>query len=117
MFLTNRRRSFHNTAITETGISDHHKLMTSFFRSRFERIPPTKVEYRNYNKFNVSNSLRDLDQEMVQGEMYKYNNDMWSTFSDIFRSVLGRHAPLKWKMIRENQGPFITKQLSKAIMN
>ena len=31
VFLTNRTRSFHNTAITETGISDHHKLITSFF--------------------------------------------------------------------------------------
>ena len=40
--LTNRTRSFHNTAITETGISDHHKLITSFFRSHFERIPPQK---------------------------------------------------------------------------
>ena len=117
MFLTNRTTSFHNTAITETGISDHHKLITSFFRSHFERIPPKKVEYRNYKKFNVTNFLRDLDQEMIQGEMYKYNNDMYSTFSDIFRSVLDRHAPLKWKMIRGNQGPFMTKQLSKAIMN
>ena len=42
VFLTNRTRNFHNTAITETGISDHHKLITSFFRSHFERIPPKK---------------------------------------------------------------------------
>ena len=54
---------------------------------------------------------------MIQGEMYKCNNDMYSTFSDIFRSVLDRHAPLKWKMIRGNQGPFTTKRLSKTIMN
>ena len=54
---------------------------------------------------------------MIQGEMFKYSNDIYSTFSDIFRSVLHRHAPLKWKMIRGNQGLFITKQLSKAIMN
>ena len=47
--------------------------------------------------------------------MYEYNNDMYSTFSDKFRLVLDRHAPLKRKMIRENQGPFMTKQLSKAI--
>ena len=32
LFLTNTTRSFHNTAITETGISDHHKLITSFLR-------------------------------------------------------------------------------------
>ena len=36
VFLTNRKRSFHNMAITEIGISDHHKLITSFFRSHFE---------------------------------------------------------------------------------
>ena len=42
---------------------------------------------------------------------------MYSTFSDIFRSVLDRHALLKWKMIRGNQGPFMTKQISKAIMS
>ena len=117
VFLTNRTRRFHNTAIRETGISDHHKLITSFFRSHFERIPPKKNEYRNYNKFDIKNVLRDLHQEMIQGEMYKYNNDMYSTFSDVFRSVLDRHAPLKMKMIRGNQGPFMTKQLSKAIMN
>ena len=42
---------------------------------------------------------------MIQGKTYKYNNDMYSTFSDIFRLVLDRHAPLKWKMITGNQGP------------
>ena len=69
VFLTNRTRSFHNKAITETSISDHHKLITSFFRSHFERIPPKKVEYRNYRKFDVKFFLRDLDHEMIQGEM------------------------------------------------
>ena len=97
--------------------SYHHKLITSFSRSHFERTPPKKVEYRNYKKFDVTNFLRNLDQKIIQCEMYKYNNDMYSIFSDVFRSVLDRFAPLKRKMIRGNQGPFMTKQLSKAIMN
>ena len=54
---------------------------------------------------------------MIEGELYKYNNGMYSTWSDVFRSVLDRHALLKKKMIRANQGPFMTKQLSEAIMN
>ena len=86
MFLTNRTRSFHNTAIIETGISDHRNLITSFFRSHFERIPPKKFEYRNYKKFDVTSFLRDLDQEMIQSEMHKYYNDMYSAFSDAFKS-------------------------------
>ena len=36
-----------------------------------------------------------IDQEMIQGEMYKYNSDMYSISSDVFRSVLDRYAPLK----------------------
>ena len=59
--------------------------------------------------------LRDIDQEMIQDEMYKYNNDMYSTFSGVFRSVLDRHAPLKRKMIRGNQKPFMTKQQVKQL--
>ena len=46
VFLTNRTRNFHNTVITETGISDHQKLKTSFFRSYYERFSPKKVEYK-----------------------------------------------------------------------
>ena len=45
VFLTNRMRSFHDTAITQTGTSDHHKLITSFFILYFEQIPPKKVEH------------------------------------------------------------------------
>ena len=50
VLFTNRTRSFHNTATTGTGISDHHKLITCFFRSHFEQIPTEKVEYKNYIK-------------------------------------------------------------------
>ena len=33
--------------------------------------------------------------------MYKYNNDMYSVFSDVFRSVLDKHAPIKGKWLEE----------------
>ena len=35
----------------------------------------------------------------------------------MFRLVLDRRAPLKVKKVRGNQGPFMTNELSKAIMN
>ena len=48
--------------------------------------------------------------------MYLNTEDMFSTFTEVFRSVLDKHAPLKTKKVRGNQGPFMTKELSKAIM-
>ena len=117
VLLTNRPRSFHKTGIFETGSSDHHKLILSVFRSYFIRIPPKTIEYRNYKNFNETAFIRDLDQELLKGEMYKSNNEMYSTFTKVFRLVLDKHAPLKVKKVRGNQGPFMTKELSKAIMN
>ena len=35
----------------------------------------------------------------------------------IFQSTLDNHAPLKQKQVRGNQAPFMTKEMSKAIMN
>ena len=115
VWLTNRPRSFHKTGIFETGISDHHKV--SVFRSYFLRIPPKMIEYRNYKIFNETVFLHDLDQELLNGEMYKRNNKMYSTFTNVFRLVLDKYAPPKVIKVRGNQGPFMTKELSKAIMN
>ena len=42
---------------------------------------------------------------------------MYSTFTKVFSLVLDKHAPQKVKKVRENQVPFMTKELSKAIMN
>ena len=100
VLLTNRPSSFHKTGIFETGFSDHHKLMPSVFRSYFILIPPKIIEYRNYKNFNETVFLHDLDQELLQGEMYKSNNEMYSTFTKVFRL-----------------DSFMTKELSKDIMN
>ena len=84
--LTNRPRSFHKTSIFETGISDHHKLILSLFRSYFTRIPPKTVEYKKYKTFNKNKFLHDLDQELLKGAIYQNNEEMYSIFTRIFQS-------------------------------
>ena len=37
-------------------------------------------------------------------------------FLNIFIKVLNKHAPMKQKYLRANQGRFVTKNLRKAIM-
>ena len=41
---------------------------------------------------------------------------MFTTFSDIFRSVIYKHVPFKTKIIRGNQASFMMKALSEAII-
>ena len=40
----------------------------------------------------------------------------YDDLTNIFRSPLDNHAPLKQTQVRENQAPFMTKKLSKPIM-
>ena len=39
VFLTNHPRCFQHTCVIETALSDHHKLIGSFLKSKFSRIP------------------------------------------------------------------------------
>ena len=48
VMLTNRSRSFHNTSLIETGLSDSHKMIVSIFRALFKKLPAKVIEYRNY---------------------------------------------------------------------
>ena len=50
--------------------------------------------------------------------MYSHGINSYSKLTEIFSNALEKHdAPLKFKSIRGNQVFFITKKLSKAIMN
>ena len=52
LFLTNCPRSFHNTCLYETGLSDFHKLVATILRTSFEPLPPKIIKYRNYKNFD-----------------------------------------------------------------
>ena len=65
ILLTNRPR-FLKTGIFETGLSDHHKLILSFFRSFFKDSTKA-IQYRKYKTFNESSFLHGLDQELLKG--------------------------------------------------
>ena len=45
VMLTNRPRSFHNTSLIETDLSDCHKMIVSVFGAFFKRLPAKVIEY------------------------------------------------------------------------
>ena len=88
----------------------------SILRTSFQKLPLKFVIYRNQKNFHESNFLRDLDSRLIQGNLYKNCDDPYTKISEIFSDVLNYHAPLKQKSVRGNHAPFMTKELSKAIM-
>ena len=59
VILTNRPKSFFHTQTIETGISDCHVLVGTILRAHIKRQEPTKIEYRQYKRFDENSFLND----------------------------------------------------------
>ena len=46
LFLTNTPLSFQKTHVSETGLSDYHKLITTFFKTNFSPLRPKVLSYK-----------------------------------------------------------------------
>ena len=71
-------------------------------------------KYRSYKRFDMP-KYRNILKEHLENfdkEIMSYED-----FHEIFIRVLDRHAPMKTKIVRGNNGPFMTKTLSKEIMH
>ena len=60
LILTNKPKGFQNTGVMETGISDHHALILSFLKTAFTKMPPNKLQCRNYKQFEVNSFLKEV---------------------------------------------------------
>ena len=75
--LTNKKYFFKNTSSFETGISDHHHLIHSMLKTKFEKEESKKVTYRNYKQFQWENVEKDLTNSLgnCNGEYENYEQN------------------------------------------
>ena len=117
VFLTNHPKCFQHTCVIETAISDHHKLIGSFLKSKFHRIPPKNIIYRDYKNFNEKVFLEELAAINFDELFENDNSEKYDLVSTQVSELLDKHAPLKRRKVRGNNKPFVTKELRSAIMN
>ena len=110
LILTNRPRSFQNSKVIETGLSDHHKLTISVMKTHFPKQDPITISYRDFKHY---------DQSLFRYELLEKLNHVKvdaDTFEKVLIPLVNRHAPLKEKCMRANNAPFMNKTLSKVVM-
>ena len=115
IILTNEPRSFHKTQAFVTGISDFQKLVVTVLRY-YKKLHPKNILYRNVKKFEKTAFLQDLESRIIQSEFYNNCQEPYNKLTQILSEELDYHAPVKQKVVRRNPAPFMTKDLSKAIM-
>ena len=110
LILTNQKSMYTFSNTFETGLSNHHKFVSTISKSGSFKGTPRKG-YRFYKSFNIDNFKSILNQKLNNLSSTIYDN-----IEETFLSLLNKHAPRKKKILRHNNGPFMTKELQKEIM-
>ena len=90
-------------------------MTVTVMRKIFKKLKPRTINYRSYKHFS-NEAYRESLLHKLSKEVFVNNGDGLQRFCDITINILNRHAPRKGKLTRDNQMPFITKDLAKAIM-
>ena len=114
LMLTNKRNSFCNSIAVETGLSDCHKMTITVLKMYISKQQPRYVTYRCYKNVKEGEFRRDLLYNLHSLDIETMSYEI---FSEIFKTLINQYAPMKQKIVRGNQSPFMTKELSKAIMH
>ena len=93
-----------------TGISGCHKMILTVLKTTFQKAKPKEILYRSYKKFENDIFQRELNQKIGD-----YTN--YIKLECGFLEVFNKHAPLKKRVVRANEVPYMTRYLRKAIAN
>ena len=115
LILTNCPRSFQNSCVIETGLSDFHKIAVTVMKTTYRKLEPRIVYYRDF-KYFCNKSFKESLQKTISQNSGIGCDEIYESFAFTCHKILDNHAPLKKKYVRGNHSPFMNKSLSKAIM-
>ena len=81
-------------------------------KAQTARLPPEKVMYRDFKNFNEKAFLEDIKLKSLSRKSDD-SNENYEFLSYLFQSVVNKHAPLKTKIVRGNNVPFVKKIFKK----
>ena len=96
LMLTNRNRSFQNSCVIDTGLSDFHKITITKLRSHLHELGPKTNHYRDYKNF-WNDALRS-ELFIENGNIQNFND--LDSFLAKCKNVWNRTAPLKGTLMQ-----------------
>ena len=100
LLLTNFKPSFMKTNVFETGISGHHKMISTIMKLHFTWKGPKTKYYRDYRKFDIDYFISELSRQLdsvfssiKKNVDYEELNE-FNRFHRVFLNLLTIQAPL-----------------------
>ena len=112
--ITNKPLHFQKTHVVETGLSDYHKMISTFFNACSSKLKTKIIYYKSYQKFNESDFLCSLNK--ANFDFFENDpNQNYNLLTDRSLGLANKHAPLKKKFVRGNNASFMNREFQKEI--
>ena len=109
LFITNSYRSFQSTTTVSTGLSDFHKMTVTVLKTTYPKAKPRHLTYRTpYETADLEEALTRNIEAMPE--------KTYENFENAFTLSRDSVSTTKQRMLRDNEKPYITKEMRKAIM-
>ena len=79
LILTNCPRSFQNSRVIETGLSDFHMIIVAVMKTSYRKIEPRVINYRDYKSFS-NEGFRESLLENIKGKLSESSDKSFSNF-------------------------------------
>ena len=90
LILTNRPRSFQDSTVVETGLSDFHKMCVTVMKMYHCRQKPSVITYRKSNNFFNIEFMKDLEEHLTKFEYF--GNIPSNFFKETVNIILEKHT-------------------------
>ena len=111
LIITNRPKSFQESEVIKTGLSDFHKMSSTVMKVSYSKQKPKIIQYRKYKGFSNEAFMHELESALA-----RFSQISFRTFKSTVDSILQKHAPIKKRYVRTNQASFINSKIHKEVM-
>ena len=113
---TNIPKRFKPTCCVESALSDFHKMICFATKMHAPTKVKRKVTYRSYKHFNEIKFKQDLSVLPFHvSEVFDCIDDSYWYVESLIKDIIDEHAPLKTRIIRHKQVPYMNSELRRAI--
>ncbi len=116
VILTTCPRRVASSQNTNIGVSDHHNIVMGSTKMYASRCVKRHITYRSYRHFEEDKFLDDLICAPFQvSQVFDDINDQLWFHNKLFDNVINEHAPLKSRIVKSRQLPYMNGELRRAI--
>lgn len=122
VILTNSKSLCFKTLNFTTGISDCHNMISTVINNITPANEKQKIKYRSFKNLDVIALNEDLSKVNIQVQSNTSTNDIdvneiYETFESDINTIFDKHVPIKEMYRKNNQLPYMNRELRKAIYN